>query len=222
MPSRQSQRAKATKPVEKGKIDPRVDVYLEQAPDVAQPVLRHLRALIHAACPGVEETIKWGRPMFLYRGKIVCALAAFTAHCSLGFWISEVAAMIARDGHGRAGESSGQFGRITRLADLPDDATLQRYLAEAVGRLDAGKPSRPRAGGAARKPEMPAPENFTALLAEHPAAAAAFAAFSPSHRREYLEWIVEAKREETRAKRMATAIEWLTQGKARHWKYENR
>ena len=203
-----------------GKADARVDEYIEKAATFARPILSHLRRLIHAACPEVEETIKWGRPTFVFRGKILCVVAAFKAHCALSFWQSEVAALIARDGFGQAGEGAGQFGRITRQGDLPDDATLRRYLAEAVRVLAAGKSARPKLTGATRRPPIPMPEDFAALLGDHPAAAATFEKSSPSHRREYLEWIVEAKRAETRAKRMATAVEWRTEGKARHWKHQ--
>lgn len=202
------------------KTDPRVDEYLANAAEFARPILRHLRVLIHGVCPDVEEAIKWGRPTFVYRGKMLCGMAAFQAHCSLGFWQSEVAERIARDGHGRAGDSSGQFGRITRLADLPSDAALRGYVAEAVGLLDGGTPRTTRPVSRERRPEIPMPEDFAALLRRHPAAAASFEKSSPSHRREYLEWIVGAKREETRARRMATAVEWLTQGKTREWKYQ--
>lgn len=202
------------------KTNPRVDEYLGKVADFARPILRHLRALIHAGCPGVEETIKWNQPMFVYKGQLLCRTAAFKAHCSLGFWHPDMKAVLARDGHLSPEESSGQFGRITRLADLPDDATLRRYLAEAVRLHDAGKGKRMRPAAGARRTEIPVPAEFAALLRAHPAASVAFRGFSASHRREYLEWIVEAKREETRAKRMATAIEWLAQGKARNWKYE--
>lgn len=204
-----------------GKTDPCVDTYIGQAADFAPPILSHLRALIHDACPAVEETIKWGRPTFVYRGKMLCNMAAFKAHCSLGFWQSEVAERIARDGYGKTEDSSGQFGRITSLADLPADATLRSYLAEAVRILDSGGPVKAGSASKARRPEVPVPTDFAAMLEQHPAAAATFAKFSPSHRREYLEWIVGAKREETRAKRIATAIDWLAQGKTKEWKYQS-
>ena len=201
------------------KIDPRVDAYLGKAAEFARPVLRHLRALVHAGCPDGAETIKWGRPMFLYRGQILCAMAAFKAHCSFSFWHADMAPLVATHGGSEEDASSGQFGRITSLADLPDDVTLRRYVAEAVRLNEAGEPACPRPKAASGRAEIPVPADFTALLDEHPAAAAAFEKFSPSHRREYLEWIVEAKRAETRAKRMATAVEWLAAGKPHHWRY---
>ena len=205
----------------RAKTDPRVDAYLQEAAAFAKPILGHVRALVHAGCPEAEETIKWNRPTFVYRRKMLCNMAAFKAHCSLGFWQSGVAAMIARDGHGRAGDSSGQFGRITSLADLPDEATLRSYLAEAVTILDGGEPAIPRRAAKPRRPEIPMPSDFAAMLKQHPAAAANYEKLSPSHRREYLEWIVGAKREETRTRRMATAIEWLTAGKTKEWKYQS-
>ena len=205
----------------RGKTDQRVDAYLQEAPDFAKPILGHLRTLIHAGCPDVEETIKWSRPFFVYRQKMLCNMVAFRAHCSLGFWQTDVAAMIARDGHGRAEDSSGQFGRITSLSDLPDDATLGGYLAEAVRIVDGGEPAIPRTATRSRRPEIPMPSDFAAMLTQHPAAATTYEKLSPSHRREYLEWIVGAKREETRTKRMATAIEWLTAGKTKEWQYQS-
>ena len=202
--------------------DARVDDYIARAPEFARPILRHLRERVHAGCPGVEETVKWGRPFFACRGQVICNMAAFKAHCGFGFWHSQVAALVERDlGGGRADEGSGQFGRITRLEDLPGDATLARYLAEAVRLLESDKPARPRpAAGAARKPELPMPEDLALRLLKNPRAAAAFEKFSPSCRREYIEWITEAKREETRRKRLDTALEWMAEGKARHWKYQ--
>ena len=147
-------------------------------------------------------------------------MAAFKAHCRAGFWHSEVSALIRRELN-TVDETGGQFGHITRLEDLPDDKTMRRYLAEAV-RLNAdGKAGRAKPASAPRKPELRVPADLAALFKQHPAARVAFEGFSPSHRREYVEWITEAKREETRTKRLATTIEWLTQGKPRNWKYQN-
>ena len=204
----------------RAKTDPRVDAYLQEAEAFAKPILGHVRALVHAGCPEAEETIKWNRPTFVYRRKMLCNMAAFKAHCSLGFWPPGVAAMIARDSHGQAGDSSGQFGRITSLADLPDDATLRGYLAGAIQILDGGGPAIPRPAAKPRRPEIPLPADFAEILKRHPAAGTTFENLSPSHRREYLEWIVGAKREETRARRMATAVGWLAAGKTKEWKYQ--
>ena len=213
--------ASAKKKTGGGKTDSRVDDYLGKAPEFARPILTKIRGLIHAGCPDVEETIKWGRPTFVYRGKMLCVLSAFKAHCSLGFWQAGVATLIAQDGHGRVEDPSGKFERITSLADLPADAALGRYVTEAVRILDGGEPAKPRVASGGKRAEIPVPADFATMLEGHPAAAAVFAAFSPSHRREYLEWIVGAKREETRARRMATALEWLAEGKTKEWKYQS-
>ena len=202
------------------KTDARVDENIAQSAPFARPILKHLRQLIHAECPGVEEAIKWGRPSFLLNGRVFFGMGAFKAHCRAGFWHPEVSALI-RAELNTVDEPGGQFGRITSLQDLPDDETMRRYLAEAVRLSAEGKTPRPKPANAPRKPELAVPADLAALLKQHPAARVAFEGFSPSHRREYVEWITEAKREETRTKRLATAIEWLTQGKPRNWKYQN-
>jgi uncharacterized protein YdeI (YjbR/CyaY-like superfamily) len=205
----------------KAKPDSRIDAYIAQAPEFARPVLSHLRRLVHQACPKAEETIKWSHPAFLQDGKILCLFAAFKAHCTFGFWHQGMTAVIARDG-GKAEAAMGQFGRITGLADLPDDRTLVGYLKQAALLNESGKPARPRPVTKSKaKPEPKVPADLAALLAQNSPAADTFAKFSPSHRREYLEWITEAKREETRQKRLATTIQWLTEGKKRNWQYEN-
>ena len=207
----------------KAKPDPRIDAYIAKSADFAQPILRHLRKLIHTACPEVEETLKWSMPSFLLNGQILCGLAAFKAHCALHFWHSDMEAIIARDGARDSSAAMGHFGRITRLADLPDDQTLLRYFAEAVKLNASGKPARQRAtsGTATQRSELPVPTDLAAMLKKNKVAAATFEKFSPSQRREYLEWITEAKRPETREKRLLTTLEWLAEGKTRHWKYAN-
>ncbi len=203
----------------KAKTDARIDAYIAQAAEFARPILKHLRQLVHQACPEVEETMKWSHPNFVSGGKILCNLAAFKAHCSFGFWHQDITALIARDG-GKAEAAMGQFGRITSLADLPSDRTLLGYLKQAAQLNASGKPARPRPASKPKaEPEIPT--DLKTLLSANPKAAEAFAKFSPSHRREYLEWITEAKREETRQKRLETTIQWLTEGKKRNWRYEN-
>ena len=203
------------------KTDSRVDVYIEKAPPFARPVLTHLRRLVHAACPDVEETVKWSRPAFLQGGRMLCSMVAFQAHCGFGFWHPEVSALVGRE-VGKSEEGSGQFGRIASVDDLPDDETMRRYLAEAVRLGQNGRAVRPKKPAVgARRPEADVPADLAALFQEHPVARATFEKFSPSHRREYVEWITEAKREETRAKRLATTLEWLAQGKPRNWQYQN-
>jgi len=194
--------------------DRRVDAYIARAADFAKPILTHIRALVHAACPDVVETLKWSFPHFEHRG-VICSMAAFKQHCSLGFWKGEL--IFAPT----AGENDamGHFGRITSLADLPGDKILVGYLRKAVELNEAGikKPAPPRSKV---KKELVVPACLTAALKKNKKAQAVFENFSYSHRKEYVEWISEAKREETRARRLATALEWMTTGKSRHWKYE--
>ena len=161
--------------------------------------------------------MKWGFPHFMHTRGILCSMAAFKAHCTFGFWHQGMTGIVAADGRAAEG-SMGLLGRITGLADLPGDRIVVRYIRQAVALYESGKPARPRPTGKPR-PEAPVPADLAAALKRNQAAAAAFAGFSPSHRREYIEWITEAKREETRQRRVATTLEWLAAGKPRNWKY---
>ena len=191
--------------------DPKIDAYIAKAAPFAQPILAHLRALVHDTIPDLDEALKWGMPHFLYKGKNLAGMAAFKAHAA--FMIH---------GDGRQGDAMGQFGKLTRLEDLPGDNVLKAKLVEFKERIDRdGTARKPKAAPRTAKPELPIPPEFAAALAVHPKAKAALEAFAPSHRREYVEWITEARREETRDKRIAQAIEWLAEGKKRNWKYEN-
>jgi uncharacterized protein YdeI (YjbR/CyaY-like superfamily) len=193
--------------------DPRIDAYMEKAQPFARPILAKVRERAHAAVPGIEESIKWGMPAYLTGGKLVLITAAFKAHAALNFWRGQEL----ESTHGAVG-AMGQFGRIRSLEELPDDAELDRLIREAA-ELAATAPA-PRK--TKHEPE-PAPElhpEFAAALARVPKAKAALDGFPPSARRDYLEWIGEAKQESTRAKRIASAVEWLNEGKKRNWKYE--
>ncbi|WP_442678536.1 YdeI/OmpD-associated family protein [Sphingomonas sp. ASY06-1R] len=193
--------------------DPRIDAYIDAAPPFAQPILRHIRATIHAVCPKVDETIKWSRPFFEYQGRMFAGMAAFKAHASLVLWnLGEAGGETSRDQDGM-----GQFGRLTSLADLPDDAALTQAIEVALRAIEAGKPA--RAKTSPRAP-LPVPEALATALAAAPAAKSTFEGFSASNRRDYCEWIGEAKRAETQAARVAQAIAWLAEGKPRHWKYQ--
>lgn len=197
-----------------GTHDPRVDEYIARAQPFAQPILHHLRALVHAHCPAASETIKWGMPHFEHRG-VLCHMAAFKQHCAFGFWKGEL--VLGKPG---ADDAMGQFGRIGALSDLPPDAQVGAWVRRAVELNEQGVKA-PKRTSTMRKPVVDVvPEDFAAALAGDAAARATFEAFAPSHRREYLEWIVEAKKPETRQRRLAQAIEWLAQGKSRNWRYE--
>jgi len=194
--------------------DPRVDAYISKTATFAQPILVHLRDQVHAACPDVEETIKWRMPFFTYKGKPLCNMAAFKAHCTFGFWNG--ATVLART-ETRSAEAMGQFGRITTLKDLPATRTLKGYIRTAVGLIDEGVTRPPAAKH--ERPALRMPADLKQALGASARAAATFAALPPSHKREYLEWILEAKRAPTRARRIATTVQWLEEGKPHNWKY---
>lgn len=192
-------------------VDPRVDAYIDRQADFAQPILRHLRAIMHAVCPDGAEAIKWSMPFFTYRGRNLANMAGFKAHCAFGLWQGGGVAEGARDD-----SAMGQFGRITALGDLPPDAELVRIVRDAMERIDRGTPSRP--APTPRAP-LPVPPELQAAIAASPRAAAQWAGFSPGKVRDYAEWIGEAKRAETRDRRIAQAVEWIAEGKERNWKY---
>jgi len=191
--------------------DPRIDAYIEKSADFAQPILRHLREVVHSACPNVVETMKWSFPHFDYKG-IMCSMAAFKGHCTFGFWNGEE--VLGRDAQGGA---MGQFGRITSVKGLPPKKVLAGYVKKAVALKDAG--ARPKRSAAGKKADVAVPDDLAAALKRSAKARRAFESFSPSHKREYVEWITEAKRDATRARRIAQAIDWLAEGKARNWKH---
>ncbi|MBC9033215.1 YdeI/OmpD-associated family protein [Sphingomonas sp. JC676] len=194
-------------------FDPRVDAYIESRAEFARPILAWLRARVHAAVPGAEEGIKWSMPFFSHNGRPLANMAAFKAHVSFGFWNRQELAT------GKEGEAMGQFGRIESLGNLPADAEMEAQIREAAALLDAGvKRARP---ARAPKPEAEVPLELAEALAKDEAASATFTAFPPGCRREYCEWIAEAKRPETRARRVEEAVSWIREGKRRNWKYEN-
>lgn len=199
------------------RTDPRVDAYIAKSPEFARPVLTHLRALVHRGCPGAGETIKWGMPFFTCGGSILCMMAAFKAHCAFGFWHKDMKTLVASDA-AKPDEAMGILGRITSRADLPGDKAMLGYIRQAVKLSESGVPARPAAKGKAKP--LVVPGDLATALKKNKKAAAMFAEFSPSKRKDYIEWLTEAKREETRAKRLATALEWIAEGKARNWKYE--
>jgi uncharacterized protein YdeI (YjbR/CyaY-like superfamily) len=195
--------------------DPRIDAYIARQADFARPILEHLRAAVHAACPEAEETIKWSMPHFVYKGHNLAGMAAFKAHATFGFWRSKD--VVGETGAER--EAMGQFGRLASIEDLPPPGVLAALVRKAMAVTDSGA-KRPRPAKPP-KPALDAPEDLSAALDGNAAARATFDGFSPSCRREYVEWVIEAKRPETRAKRIAQAVEWMAEGKRRNWKYEN-
>lgn len=194
--------------------DPRVDAYVANAQPFARTILEHVRERVHAVVPEAEEAMKWGAPSFTLDGKILIVMAAFKAHAALNFWRGQEIG----DGSAKAG-AMGQFGRLTSLADLPADSELDSLIREAAELAKTG-PVRRRIKHEPKPPTEMHPE-FAAALADAPKAKAVLNDFPPSAQHDYLEWIAEAKQDATRAKRIATAIEWLSKGKRRNWKYES-
>jgi uncharacterized protein YdeI (YjbR/CyaY-like superfamily) len=194
--------------------DPRIDAYIERAKPFAQPILAHVRERVHAALPEVEETTKWSAPAFTVGGKILLMMAAFKEHAALNFWRGQQLR-----GDAANADAMGQFGKLKRLGDLPGDAELDRLIREAA-ELAKSAPA-PRKVKHAPKPPPEVHPEFAAALAGAPRAKAALDEFPPSAQRDYFEWISDAKQDATRAKRIVTAIEWLSEGKRRHWKYQN-
>src|ERR1700741_307298 len=195
-----------------GQRDARIDAYIARSAEFARPILEHLRELVHAACPDCEETLKWRAPRFLSRGKILCGMAAFKQHATFGLWQG---AMVVRSDGKRVDDAMGQFGRLTRVADLPGKRELTGYIRQAMKLIeDGGK--RPPTGDSKPKPPVEVPDVLAAALEKNAKARATFDAFPASCGREYVEWITEAKREETRTRRLGQAIEWMAEGKRRN------
>jgi len=204
--------------------DPKMDAYIAKAQPFAHPILSHLRKLLHKGCPGVEETVKWSHPFFEYRGAILCHMAAFNSHCSFGFWGEEIGAVL-REANAVQGGAMGTLGKISSRRDLPSDKAMLGWIREACKFIESGNYTSPitarRKVVKAPKPAPKAPAEFSAALKKNKKASAVFVAFSPSCKREYDDWIAEAKRPETREKRIKTAVEWIAEGKQRNWKYQN-
>jgi uncharacterized protein YdeI (YjbR/CyaY-like superfamily) len=194
--------------------DPRIDAYIAKSADFAKPILAHLRAVVHAACPDVEETMKWSMPHFDYRGAMMCSMAAFKAHAVFGFW--KGALVLGANAQSR--EAMGSFGRITSVSDLPAKKVLAGYIRKAMALNEAGVTlARPKKHPKAA-PAMP--RDLTAALKKSKGALAQWQAFTPGQRREYVAWIVDAKQAATRARRIATTVSQVAEGKPQNWKYE--
>jgi len=197
--------------------DPRADAYIGKAAPFAKPILLKLRKLIFQACPDAVETIKWGFPNYEIHGSMLCNMASFKEHCSFGFWKASLLKDPNDILHLADKHAMGHFDKLLSVKDLPADKILIAYLKEAA-LLNKNNVKVPKAK-AAPKQELPIPKLLAAALKKNKKATAVFEAFPPSHRREYIEWITEAKTEETQNKRVATTLEWLEEGKSRNWKY---
>jgi uncharacterized protein YdeI (YjbR/CyaY-like superfamily) len=206
-------------------FEPRVDAYIAKSKPFAQPILLQIRELVHKACPAVVETIKWSRPFFEYKGAILANMSAFKEHCGFGFWGMEMSAVLRKANLLQPGEPSS-LRHLASLQDLPSDKQMLSLLRQAVSFIDSGQYTSPIAARqkVVKPPAPPAklPPEFAKALKASKKASTVFAAFSPSCKREYIEWIADAKRPETRDQRISTAIEWISEGKQRNWKYQAR
>ena len=191
------------------KKDPRVGAYIKKAQLFARPILKHLRELVHRGCPDVEETIKWNMPFFDREG-IVCFMAAFKEHCAFGFWNGEL--LFGKEAEG----AMGHFGRIMSLKDLPSDKEIITYVRKAaeLNKLGVQKKRTSR-----RAQKLNVPPDLKSTLSKNTKARKTFESFSDSQKKEYVQWITGAKRDETRQRRLKTAITWLAQGKPQNWRY---
>ena len=199
------------------KKDPRIDLYISKSAEFAKPILIHLRELVHTACPDVQETIKWGFASFDYKGPM-CSMASFKQHCAFGFWKASLMKDKTLVGNAESESAMGHYGKITSLKDLPSDKKIIAHIKEAMMLNEKGIKLPPRKVTTAKK-EIVVPDYFLKQLKKNKKAHTNFEAFSPSHKREYVEWITEAKTDETKNRRMETAIGWMTEGKPRNWKY---
>ena len=200
-----------------GSRNPRVDLYIAKAGDFARPILKKIRKAVHQGCPEVTEELKWGFPHFMHKG-ILCSMAAFKAHCAFGFWKGELLAKQPKALTGGRETAMGDFGRLTKLGDLPDEKTLLRTIKDAVKLNDEGvkRAVKPRPRG---DRVLEVPEYFLAALQKSRKALTTFEGFSYSHKKEYVEWVGEAKGEDTRKKRLESAVAWMAEGRPRNWKY---
>jgi uncharacterized protein YdeI (YjbR/CyaY-like superfamily) len=196
--------------------DKRIDAYIAKAQPFAQPILTHIRKLVHTACPDVQETMKWSFPHFDYKG-IFCAMASFKQHCSFGFWkqslMKDPHKLFAND------QAAGSMGKIMSMKDLPSDKILIEYIKQAAKLNDDGIKVKPKPKAIPNSTELVVPEYFSKALTKNKKAQTTFSTFSYSHKKEYVEWIIDAKSEETRERRLKQAMVWMTEGKSRNWKY---
>ncbi len=194
-------------------VDPRIDAYIEKSADFAKPILTHIRKLVHKAFPNIQETMKWSMPHFDHKGT-VCNMGSFKEHCALGFWKQS---LLEQDAFPAEKTAMGSFGRIASIKDLPPDKVMIGLIQQAVELNEKGIKV---AKKLAAKTELVVPDDLIKALSKYKVAQTAFEQFSYSHKKEYVQWIEEAKTEPTRNKRLATTIEWLTEGKSKNWKYE--
>ncbi|MEJ5103207.1 YdeI/OmpD-associated family protein [Chryseobacterium sp. MYb328] len=201
------------------KYSPKIDSYIEQSQDFAKPILNYIRETVHECCPDAEETMKWSFPHFIYKGKNLCAMASFKQHCTFGFWLEKEMKTMQEITQNIEKNAMFSLGKITRTEDLPSKSQLKKAIKEAMELTDMGVTMKKAAPS---KTEIEIPDYFQSALKAQPKAWDVFEKASPSFRKEYITWIVDAKTEATRNKRMEQALEWIGEGKGRNWKYERK
>ncbi|MCS4304390.1 YdeI family protein [Chryseobacterium sp. BIGb0232] len=201
------------------KYSPKIDSYIEQSQDFAKPILNYIRETVHECCPDAEETMKWSFPHFIYKGKNLCAKASFKQHCTFGFWLEKEMKTMQEITQNIEKNAMFSLGKITRTEDLPSKSQLKKAIKEAMELTDMGVTLKKAAPS---KTEIEIPDYFQSALKAQPKAWDVFEKASPSFRKEYITWIVDAKTEATRNKRMEQALEWIGEGKGRNWKYERK
>lgn len=191
--------------------NPSVDEFIERAQPFAKPILTHVRERVHTLVPDVREDIRWRMPAFMRGNSILLIVGAFKAHVAINFWRGD--SVVPHETSG----ALGQLGRLTTLDDLP--AEFDALILAAADTANAPPTRRKRE---ASSPPAQIHPHLSAALDGAPAARACFDAFTPAQQRDYVEWIADAKQEQTRARRIAQAIEWIGEGKRRNWQYERR
>jgi uncharacterized protein YdeI (YjbR/CyaY-like superfamily) len=201
-----------------GKKDPRIDAYIKKSQEFARPVLIHIRDLVHNACPDVSETIKWGMPYFDYKGPL-CSMASFNAHCAFGFWKGKLLKGMPKHVQKVGDTAMGQFGRIKSQKNLPADSIMLNLIRQAKKLNDDGVKITPAGKTAGQTKKLEIPDYFISAVRENKKALATFEGFSYTNKKDYVEWVTDAKTEETRNSRIKTSVEWMSEGKPRNWKY---
>ncbi|MGH1518798.1 YdeI/OmpD-associated family protein [Chryseobacterium sp. JK1] len=201
------------------KYSSKIDSYIEKSQDFAKPILNYIRETVHECCPEAEETMKWSFPHFIYKGKNLCAMASFKQHCTFGFWLEKEMKTMQEITQDIEKNSMFSLGKLTRVEDLPSKPQLKKAIQEAIELTDMGVTMKKAAPS---KTDMEVPDDFRTALQENQQALTVFEKASPSFRKEYISWIIDAKTETTRNKRMEQALEWIAEGKGRNWKYERK
>lgn len=201
-----------------GTKDTRVDAYIAKQQPFAKEICTRVRAIVHEAAPDITEDIKWGHVAFMHKG-IVCGLAAFKHHVVFHFW----KASLLGGSHARRStddKTLEQLAKLKSVDELPSKSVIASLVKAAV-KLNDGAVKVPKSPMAAKKTKAPlrTPPSLAKALARNAKAKSTYQGFSPSHKREYVEWICDAKSVETRDRRIEQALGWMSEGKPRNWKY---